>query len=85
MAIENPQRLVIWEAQFGDFYNGAQMIIDQMIASGEGRKIAKQNNLLFWKFIFKFDTMAKNCHEEIFSCRKMASTKCSNASASAWF
>uniref|UniRef100_A0A915M3X3 SAM domain-containing protein n=1 Tax=Meloidogyne javanica TaxID=6303 RepID=A0A915M3X3_MELJA len=32
-AIENPKRLVIWEAQFGDFYNGAQVQIDTLVAS----------------------------------------------------
>lgn len=36
-SMATPDALVLWEAQFGDFYNGAQVIVDQYIAAGQSK------------------------------------------------
>ncbi|MBC7554344.1 MAG: 2-oxoglutarate dehydrogenase E1 component [Taibaiella sp.] len=44
-AMANPNNLVLWEAQYGDFSNGAQTIIDQYLSSGE-QKWGAMNGLV---------------------------------------
>ncbi|XP_028168209.1 probable 2-oxoglutarate dehydrogenase E1 component DHKTD1 homolog, mitochondrial [Ostrinia furnacalis] len=45
MAYDNPDNLCVWEAQFGDFYNGAQIIVDTYITSGEAKWV-RSNGLV---------------------------------------
>ena len=37
LSVDNPKNFIIWEAQFGDFFNGAQIILDTYVSNGESK------------------------------------------------
>ena len=68
MSIENPNRLVIWETQFGDFFTGAQIPMDTLVMSGEGKVIKGTEKCMFIVIIFRVSSTY------IFICRNVWNT-----------
>ena len=57
-SIHHPKNLVIWEAQFGDFFNGAQIIIDNYITTGECKRSSRESFLILSLSSVKFLTQS---------------------------